>query len=363
MVETVGHANGDLDAVVGCLEPRVGASEPDGPEDAGPASPDLLRGFDDPGNAAAGRPEYPVLQFVLGPFDRVPERRPEELPEPPRAVEPSLGSVFPIASSVFSCQSVNWSGFFRTAYLTPRMRFASSPSPARLAWFHRRLPTPSSASVIHETMRNPSGTRSAFGHHSRTHGSIHRAPSPATTPTETRYREHRSMPLRGRARISSTGSGRNGESAMRAFSTTVPLTLRSCLNMLVIRCFSGVRLSWSKTSCPGSAPPLLPQRLNDEPTPTKTAEEPRIPITWPDGTECLRSDAPWASRSVDAQRGRSAWPESENWGSSQTHVTRTGLGMVCVAETGRAAGSPRPVTESISNTYIQKVNIAIYSSI
>ena len=49
MVETVGHANGDLDAVVGCLEPRVGASEPDGPENAGPASPDLLRGFDDPG--------------------------------------------------------------------------------------------------------------------------------------------------------------------------------------------------------------------------------------------------------------------------------------------------------------------------
>ena len=48
------------------------------------------------------------------------------------------------------------------------------------------------------------------------------------------------MPLRGRTRISSTGSGRNGESAMRTPSTTVPLTLRSWLNMLFIRRFLAV---------------------------------------------------------------------------------------------------------------------------
>ena len=54
------------------------------------------------------------------------------------------------------------------------------------------------------------------------------------------HREHLSMPLRGRTRISSTGSGRNGESAMRTPSTTVPLTLRSWLNMLFIRRFLAV---------------------------------------------------------------------------------------------------------------------------
>ena len=48
------------------------------------------------------------------------------------------------------------------------------------------------------------------------------------------------MPARGRTRISSTGAGRNGESAMRASSTTVPLTLRSWLNILLIRRFLAV---------------------------------------------------------------------------------------------------------------------------
>ena len=48
------------------------------------------------------------------------------------------------------------------------------------------------------------------------------------------------MPARGRTRISSTGSERNGESAMRASSTTVPLTLRSRLNILFIRRFLAV---------------------------------------------------------------------------------------------------------------------------
>ena len=86
--------------------------------------------------------------------------------------------------------------------------------------------------------------------------------------------EHRSMPLRGRTRTSSTGSGRRGESTIRTVSTTTPLTLRSWLNMLFIRRFAVVCLSWSKTSYPESALLLLPQRLNDEPPPTKTAIAP-----------------------------------------------------------------------------------------
>lgn len=85
------------------------------------------------------------------------------------------------------------------------------------------------------------------------------------------------MPLRGRTRISSTGVERSGESTIRASSTTMPLTLRSWLNMLFIGRFLVACLSWSKTSYPESAPSLTPslQRLNDEPTPTKTAKAPK----------------------------------------------------------------------------------------
>ena len=81
----------DLDAAVGRLESRVGVSEPDGPEDVGPASSDLLRQFDDFGDAAVGRPEHPVVQFVLGLFDRVPEQRAQEFLEPPRPVRLAPG--------------------------------------------------------------------------------------------------------------------------------------------------------------------------------------------------------------------------------------------------------------------------------
>ena len=77
------------------------------------------------------------------------------------------------------------------------------------------------------------------------------------------------MPLRGRTRISSTGAGRSGESTIRAVSTTVPLTLRSWLNMLFIRRLLVVCLSWSKTSYPESALLLLPQQLNGETHPRK----------------------------------------------------------------------------------------------
>ena len=46
--------------------------------------------------------------------------------------------------------------------------------------------------------------------------------------------------------------------------------------MLFIRRFAVVCLSWSKTSYPESALHLLPQRLNDEPPPTKTTQAPKI---------------------------------------------------------------------------------------
>ena len=44
MVEAVGHADGDLDPVVGRLEPGVGGSKPDGSDDVGPSSPDFPGG-------------------------------------------------------------------------------------------------------------------------------------------------------------------------------------------------------------------------------------------------------------------------------------------------------------------------------
>ena len=45
MVEAIGHADGDLDPVVGRLEPGVGVSKPDGSDDVGPSSPDFPGGF------------------------------------------------------------------------------------------------------------------------------------------------------------------------------------------------------------------------------------------------------------------------------------------------------------------------------
>ena len=66
MVEAVGHADGDLDAVVGRLEPGVGVAELDGPEDVRAPSPDPPREFDYLGDTAVGRPEHPMVQFRLG---------------------------------------------------------------------------------------------------------------------------------------------------------------------------------------------------------------------------------------------------------------------------------------------------------
>ena len=67
VVESVGHADGGLDPVVGRLEPGVGVSQPDRAQDVGPAPPDLLGEFDDLGYARVGRPEHPTVQFRRGP--------------------------------------------------------------------------------------------------------------------------------------------------------------------------------------------------------------------------------------------------------------------------------------------------------
>ena len=74
---------------------------------------------------------------------------------------------------------------------------------------NRHILTLSSASVIQETMWNPSNTRSASGQRSATHGSIQRAPSPVTTLVEARCsgvnawknRPNTSLPYPSRARI------------------------------------------------------------------------------------------------------------------------------------------------------------------
>lgn len=67
MVEAVGHADGDLVPVVERLEPRVRIARPDCPEDVGTPASDLPGRFDDFGDAAAGRPGHPMLQFAPRP--------------------------------------------------------------------------------------------------------------------------------------------------------------------------------------------------------------------------------------------------------------------------------------------------------
>lgn len=77
MVEAVGHADGDLVPVVERLEPRVRIARPDCPEDVGTPASDLPGRFDDFGDAAAGRPGHPMLQFA-------PPARPIGRPSKPR---------------------------------------------------------------------------------------------------------------------------------------------------------------------------------------------------------------------------------------------------------------------------------------
>ena len=97
VVEAVGHADGDLDPVVGRLEPGVGVSQPDRAQDVGAAPSYLLGEFDDLGYARMGRPEHPAVQFRRGLADRVLEQGAQEFPEPPCAVELPLGVRVPQA--------------------------------------------------------------------------------------------------------------------------------------------------------------------------------------------------------------------------------------------------------------------------
>ena len=91
VVESVGHADGGLDPVVGRLEPGVGVSQPDGPEDVGASASDLLGEFDDLGYARVGRPEHPTVQFRRGLADGVFEQGAQEFLGLPCAVELALG--------------------------------------------------------------------------------------------------------------------------------------------------------------------------------------------------------------------------------------------------------------------------------
>ena len=83
VVEAVGHADGDLDPVVGRLEPGVGAARFDGAWDVGAASPDFFFGkLDDLGDAAMRGPEHPAVQLSPGPVEGEPEQAQRFL-EPP----------------------------------------------------------------------------------------------------------------------------------------------------------------------------------------------------------------------------------------------------------------------------------------
>ena len=78
VVESVGHADGGLDPVVGRLEARVRVSQPDRAQDVGAAPPNLLGEFDDLGYARVGRPEHPTVQFRRGLADGVFEQGAQE---------------------------------------------------------------------------------------------------------------------------------------------------------------------------------------------------------------------------------------------------------------------------------------------
>ena len=82
------------------------------------------------------------------------------------------------------------------------------------------------------------------------------------------------MPLRGRTRISSTGSERSGESVIRASSATVPLTFGNPANKLLLRRSSRFISLAGKQNTREHPSRSRNQRLDDEPTSTKTAIAP-----------------------------------------------------------------------------------------
>ena len=85
------------------------------------------------------------------------------------------------------------------------------------------------------------------------------------------------MPLRGRTRISSTGSERSGESVIRASSATVPLTFGNPANKLLLRRSSRFISLAGKQNTREHPSRSRNQRLDDELTSTKTAIAPNMP--------------------------------------------------------------------------------------
>ncbi len=85
------------------------------------------------------------------------------------------------------------------------------------------------------------------------------------------------MPLRGRTRISSTGSERSGESVIRASSATVPLTFGNLVNELFLRRSSRFISLVGKQNTREHPSRSRNQRLDDELTSTKTAIAPNMP--------------------------------------------------------------------------------------
>ena len=94
------------------------------------------------------------------------------------------------------------------------------------------------------------------------------------------HREHRSIPARGRTRISSTGTGRRDESTMRASSTTTFLTLRSCLNILFIGRFLDTCFSWSMNILPRKRSSLTPATAQQQTTTHENSNSAKILRCW-----------------------------------------------------------------------------------
>ena len=82
------------------------------------------------------------------------------------------------------------------------------------------------------------------------------------------------MPLRGRTRISSTGSEHSGESVIRTSSATMPLTFGNPANKLLLRRSSRFISLAGKQNTREHPSRSRNQRLDDELTSTKTAIAP-----------------------------------------------------------------------------------------
>lgn len=219
MVEAVGHADGDLDPVVERLEPRVRIARPDRPEDVGTPASDLPGRFDDFGDVAAGRPEHPMLQFAPGSSDRASEQTAQEFLELPGSAH---GTDAPGAVDA--------------------RHHGDQPHPPAA-----EIPVPPTAHAA--------------------------APAITTSFPPAARAARRRLP--GAHMDLEHGPGRSGPSTILADSTTMPLTLRRRLNMPFIRRFPWFVSLVGKQNTRKRPLRLRNQRLNDEPTPTKTAIAPQ----------------------------------------------------------------------------------------